>query len=264
MFYSQDLACVLLEQGRVEDFLRMFYVILAANVSHETLTTCEWLTNTQPHIHSISSLVRMFRTMMIQERDGGLYLLQGTPRRWLDQGKEILIKEAPTWYGPLSLACTSAVDEGKLRIRLDLPPRLAGAPIHLRLRLPEPMGDRGGLGEWPSVEGSPGRLDRASKDLRGHADVQVKVWCDKVEIKRHQVTRGLGAVQVILLQFLGFAAAASCSTCIATGRWSDVAGTIERAPVHQGKIFSKVASDCNNRSCFSRTASQRGILAARF
>jgi len=70
MFYSQDLACVLLEQGRVEEFLRMFYSILAANVSQETLTTCEWRSNTQPHVHSISSLVRMFRTMLIQERDG--------------------------------------------------------------------------------------------------------------------------------------------------------------------------------------------------
>ena len=28
MFYSQDLAIVLMEQGRVEDFLRMFYTIL--------------------------------------------------------------------------------------------------------------------------------------------------------------------------------------------------------------------------------------------
>ena len=87
MFYSQDLAIVLLELGRVEDFLRIFYTLLAANISHETLTTCEWRSNTQPHVHSISSLIRMFRTMMIQERDGGLYLLQGTPRRWMEQGK---------------------------------------------------------------------------------------------------------------------------------------------------------------------------------
>ena len=62
----------------------MFYTLLAANVSHETLTTCEWWSNTQPHVHSISSLIRMFRTMMVQERDGALYLLQGTPRRWLE------------------------------------------------------------------------------------------------------------------------------------------------------------------------------------
>jgi hypothetical protein len=116
----------------------------------------------------------MFRTMMIQERDGGLYLLQGTPRRWLDQGKEILIREAPTWYGPLSLACTSAVHDGKLRIRLDLPPRLASAPIHLRLRLPDRWETREVLVNgrvWKEVQGDWIVL----RDLRGQVDVEVNV-----------------------------------------------------------------------------------------
>ena len=129
MFYSQDLAIVLLEQGRVEEFLRMFYTILASDVSHQTLATCEWRNNTQPHIHSISSLIRMLRTMMVQERDGGLYLLQGTPRRWLEDKQEIKIRELPTWYGPLSLHCVSHVADGNVRLRLQVPERL-------RLRFP--------------------------------------------------------------------------------------------------------------------------------
>ena len=130
MFYSQDLAIVLLEQGRVEEFLRMFYTILAANVSHQTLTTCEWRSNTQPHVHSIASLIRMFRTMMVQERDGGLYLLQGTPRRWLEDNQEIDIRELPTWYGPLSLHCVSHVGSGSVRLRLTgaRAPRLGSHP----------------------------------------------------------------------------------------------------------------------------------------
>ena len=52
MFYSQDLAITLLKLGRVEDFLRIFYTLLASDISHETLTTCEWRDNTQPHVHS--------------------------------------------------------------------------------------------------------------------------------------------------------------------------------------------------------------------
>ena len=136
MFYSQDLAIVLMEQGRVEEFLRMFYTILAANVSHQTLTTCEWRSNTQPHVHSISSLIRMFRTMMVQERDGGLYLLQGIPRRWLEDGQELKIAELPTWYGPLSLDCVSHVRNGNVRLRMAVPDRLGSAAIHLKLRLP--------------------------------------------------------------------------------------------------------------------------------
>jgi hypothetical protein len=166
MFYSQDLACVLLEQGRVEDFLRMFYSILASNVSQETLTTCEWRSNTQPHVHSIASLVRMFRTMLIEERDGSLVLLQGVPRRWLEPGRQIRITEAPTWFGPLSLHGSRVPADDSVQIRLKIPPCLGTVPIRLRLRLPE--GKRTGA---VTVNGRPHRdLDGEWITLRGLQD----------------------------------------------------------------------------------------------
>jgi hypothetical protein len=156
MFYSQDLAVVLLELGRVEDFLSILYTLLACNVSHRTLTACECQSNTQPHIHSTSSLVRMVRTMLVQERDGGLYLLQGTPRRWLEDGKQIRIEKGPTWYGPLSLGCRSKISEGLIRLHLGVPERLGEAPIHVKLRLP-----RGARIEGVTLTG------RGSADLDG-------------------------------------------------------------------------------------------------
>jgi len=137
MFYSQDLAIVLLELDRVEEFLRIFYTLLGSNLSHETLTTGEWGGNTQPHIHSVSSLIRMFRTMLIQERDGSLYVLQGTPRRWLANGEQLKIVEAPTWYGPLSLACVSDVARGRVTINMTIPERIGTTPVRVRLRLPD-------------------------------------------------------------------------------------------------------------------------------
>ena len=169
MFYSQDLAIVLLELGRVEDFLRIFYTLLASDISHETLTTCEWRGNTQPHIHSISSLIRMFRTMLIQERDGALYLLQGTPRRWLEQGKTLTVTDAPTWYGDLSLHSASDLEAGTIRVQLTLPERIGSVPIHLRLRLPgsrliqrvqvngRPHTDV--RGDWIVLKGSTGKVE---------------------------------------------------------------------------------------------------------
>ena len=96
---------MLLEQGRVEDFLRMFYTLLAADITHETLSACEWTNNTHPQNPSICSLVRMYRTMMIEERDGGLYLLQGVPRRWLEQDKQIGITERPRGTAPVAALC---------------------------------------------------------------------------------------------------------------------------------------------------------------
>jgi len=175
MFYSQDLAIVLLELGRVDEFLRIFYTLLAANISHETLTTCEWRSNTQPHIHSISSLIRMVRTMLIQERDGALYLLQGTPRRWLADGEVIRIAQAPTWYGPLSLECRSALDQGRVVIQLKAPERIGDTQIRLKLRLPKgttltraDIKGRGNLrieGEWIILRGLKGDVE-----LTVHAD----------------------------------------------------------------------------------------------
>jgi hypothetical protein len=155
MFYSQDLALVLLEQGRVEDFLRMLYSVLGSNVTHDTLATCEWRRNTQPHVHSIASLVRMVRTMLVQERDGGLYLLQGTPGRWWEDGARIKIHEAPTWYGKLSLDCVSSVGDGKVRMRLAVPERAGTVPIHLKLRLPQSL-----------------RIGKATVNGKAHGDVQ--------------------------------------------------------------------------------------------
>ena len=134
-FYIQDLAVTLLERGQVEDFLRIFYAILAGDISHETLTTCEWGPGAHPHVHSISSLIRMLRTMMIQERDGRLYLLQGIPRRWLAEGQKIEIDRAPTWYGPLSLRSSS--ERNTVEMQLTVPERIGPTPIYLRLRLPE-------------------------------------------------------------------------------------------------------------------------------
>ena len=168
MFYSQDLAVTLLELGRVEEFLRLFYTLLAANVSHQTLTTCEWMGNTQPHIHSISSLIRMLRTMLVQERDGGLYLLQGTPRRWLESGQEIRLRDVPTWYGPLSLHLRSRAADGEVVVRLNMPSRLAATPVRLRLRLPPGLGPVSANcadrplpvdGEWVVLTGLTGEVD---------------------------------------------------------------------------------------------------------
>lgn len=168
MFYSQDLAMVLLELGRVEDFLRIFYALLVGDVSHETLTTAEWGTNARPHVHSISSLIRMFRTMLIQERDRALYLLQGTPRRWLKDGQQIQITDAPTWYGPLSLCCHSRVDTGGITLDLKLPPRIGTVPVRLRLRLPSGLRltevsvngrkHMGVDGEWVVLRGLEGKV----------------------------------------------------------------------------------------------------------
>jgi hypothetical protein len=173
MFYTQDLAIALLELGREEEFLRMFYTILASNVSPDTLTTFEWASNTQPHLHSVSSLIRMARTMLVQERDGELALLQGTPRRWHQHGKVIRISDAPTYWGPLSLTSVSDIHNRRIRLHLALPARIGDTPVRIKLRLPDHARIAGVTidgreyrqyeGEWITLGG-----------LRGEVEVVVK------------------------------------------------------------------------------------------
>jgi hypothetical protein len=81
-------------------------------------------------------MIRMARTMLIQERDDALYLLQGVPRRWFEQGKKIEIVEAPTNFGAISMTTSSDLDHGKIAIDLKTPDRLGDAPLRLKLRLP--------------------------------------------------------------------------------------------------------------------------------
>jgi hypothetical protein len=108
----------------------------------------------------------MARTMMIQERDGGLHLLQGIPRRWLEQGQEIRVTEAPTWYGPLSLSVTSKIAHGSIRLQLSLPARLREFPIRVHLRLP---GNKRVVQVW--VAGQPYRdFDARGVTLRNLQD----------------------------------------------------------------------------------------------
>ncbi|MCL2330718.1 MAG: hypothetical protein FWC56_05400, partial [Phycisphaerae bacterium] len=148
-FYAQDLALALLERGQVEEFLRIFYALTAAGITHDTLTTTEWGPNTMPHIHSIGSLVRMYRSMMVREErkpndlnDDVLHLLQGVPRRWFAQGQQIRITNAPTWYGPVSLESNSDIENGKITMKVQFSPKsnksFVEAFVNVHLRLPNP------------------------------------------------------------------------------------------------------------------------------
>lgn len=119
----------------------------------------------------------MFRTMLVQERDGALVLLQGTPRRWLAPGQEIHLRSAPTWYGPLSLHAPSTTSGKSVAVRLELPPRIGTTPVRLRLRLPPEQkivrtacGDKSVpvRGEWLDVTGLTGSVEICAQIALSH------------------------------------------------------------------------------------------------
>lgn len=74
-------------------------------------------------------LVRI-RNMLVFEMGDTLWLAKATPRPWLEQGKKISVKNAPTYFGTLAYEIVSDVDNGKINATIEMPARKA--PEHAR------------------------------------------------------------------------------------------------------------------------------------
>jgi len=93
-----------------------------------------------PHSWAAAELVSLLRDMVVSEQDGVLLVDPGTPDSWLEPGKQITLKNAPSEYGPVnvSLSRVPATPGGSppdLIVRLEgTPPRgwqarLPGKPV---------------------------------------------------------------------------------------------------------------------------------------
>jgi len=70
------------------------------------------------------------------EDDGRLWLARATPRAWLEQGKRISVKNAPTQFGTVGYEILSDVQNDRITATVELPAR--GTPKSLLLRLRHP------------------------------------------------------------------------------------------------------------------------------
>jgi hypothetical protein len=66
-----------------------------------------------------------------------LRLAFSTPRRWLQDGKEIKVKDMPTAFGTVSYCIQSHIESQKIvKVKIRLPTRKRPLRVHLRLRIP--------------------------------------------------------------------------------------------------------------------------------
>jgi hypothetical protein len=93
-----------------------------------------------PHSWAAAELISLLRDVIVSEQDGVLLVNPGSPASWLEAGKHIQLRDAPTEYGPVSVslvrdAAASGDDQPDLTIQLDgAPPRgwqvrLPGRPV---------------------------------------------------------------------------------------------------------------------------------------
>ncbi|MCX6560714.1 MAG: hypothetical protein NTZ26_09370 [Candidatus Aminicenantes bacterium] len=139
--YGYWLDC--LKLGNVKPVLLGFYGSLAYGMSRQTYSGVE-VTHlftganepTLPHLYSCTEQLRLLRMMLLRDEGDELQILPAVPRDWLDAGKTIEIKNAPTRFGAVSYSVDSQIDKKKIVVTLSVPARLAPKKIVLRLRHP--------------------------------------------------------------------------------------------------------------------------------
>lgn len=72
-----------------------------------------------PHGWVAAHYILLLRDMLLREEGGKLILLSCIPESWLDDGKIIEVKNAPTYFGKVSFKVISFRDKGYLKLTID-------------------------------------------------------------------------------------------------------------------------------------------------
>ena len=81
---------------------------------------------------------RILRMMLLQESGDTILLARGIPRAWLEDGKKISVKDAPTYFGPMAYEIRSKVADAAIETTLEPPTRNPPADMKIKLRFRHP------------------------------------------------------------------------------------------------------------------------------
>lgn len=134
-------ANIYLLQDDVPNFLRYWMNSYAVMISADGkfwewgclggYTNCTWADN-----GTAGWIVENFRNLLVLEEARSLWIARATPRAWLEQGKKIVVKNAPTYFGTLAYEIVSDVDNGKINATIEIPTRKSPENVLLRFRHP--------------------------------------------------------------------------------------------------------------------------------
>jgi len=132
---------VQLKLGLVKPFLKTYYNAFSALADRETYTFWEHLYQVSVHkTHEEAWFLMETRWMLYLEEGQTLKLLPGIPRRWLEDGKRIELKNVASSFGPLSLTVMSSIDKGFIEATIE--GNSERMPKQVELRIPHPAGMR--------------------------------------------------------------------------------------------------------------------------
>ena len=138
--YNQQATAYLLRDDP-KAVVRAFYSYMASAFSHSVFEPVEhrwrWGQFFGPP-STDGAWVELYRNMLVRESDDQTLLLaQATPRAWIEDGKKIEVKNAPTWFGNVSFELRSHASTGTIEATVQIEGRQPGRTILLRLRHPE-------------------------------------------------------------------------------------------------------------------------------
>ena len=80
-----------------------------------------------------------FRNLLVMEEGTSLWIARGTPRSWLEAGRQISVKNAPTHFGTVAYQIVSNVDRGTINVTIEIPSRQSPHTVRVRLRHPQQL-----------------------------------------------------------------------------------------------------------------------------
>ncbi len=132
---------VQLKLGMTKPFLKTYYNTFSAVSDRDTYTFWEHLYKVSVHkTHEEAWFLMETRWMLYLEEGRSLKLLSGIPRKWLENGKEIEVTRAASYFGPLSFRVTSNTDKGYIEANIDC--KSERMPQQVILRIPHPDGKK--------------------------------------------------------------------------------------------------------------------------
>jgi hypothetical protein len=132
---------VQLKLGLVKPFLKTYYNAFSALADRETYTFREHLYQVSVHkTHEEAWFLMETRWMLYLEEGQTLKLLPGIPRRWMEDGKTIELKNVATYFGPLSLVVNSNISKGFIEATIEC--HSERMPGQVALRIPHPTGKK--------------------------------------------------------------------------------------------------------------------------
>jgi len=111
-----------------------------------------------------AAFLERFRNMLVMEDGPNLWITRGAPRAWLEQGKRISVKHAPSSFGTVDFEVVSDVARGRIMATISIPSRNPPTEVWLRVRHPKASPIKGVL-----VGGKPWKdFDAAREIVRLH------------------------------------------------------------------------------------------------